>query len=95
VTLPTASEGSRPAWHLYVVRSDRADQLGAALREARRRGPRVLPPTVAPPAPLAVDIELPATDEAARTSLALPIGPTLRAAQVDEVAAAIRATLVP
>jgi dTDP-4-amino-4,6-dideoxygalactose transaminase len=44
---------------------------------------------------LAVDIELPATDEAARTSLALPIGPTLRAAQVDEVAAAIRATLVP
>jgi dTDP-4-amino-4,6-dideoxygalactose transaminase len=95
VTLPTASEGSRPAWHLYVVRSDRADQLGAALRErgvearAYYRRPLHRQPA------LAVDIELPATDEAARTSLALPIGPTLRAAQVDEVAAAIRATLVP
>jgi dTDP-4-amino-4,6-dideoxygalactose transaminase len=42
---------------------------------------------------LAADVELPGTDEAARTNLALPIGPSLRAEQVDEVLSAIASTL--
>jgi len=94
ITPPTASNGSQPAWHLYVVRSERADELGAALLErgiearAYYRRPIHRQPS------LAVELELPGTDEAARTSLALPIGPTLGAEQVAEVAAAIRATLV-
>ena len=39
---------------------------------------------------MAVDVELPATAAVARTNLALPIGPWLTAAQVDEVVAAVR-----
>src|SRR3954447_7161244 len=33
VTLPRATDGSRPAWHLYVIRHDDADALHAALVE--------------------------------------------------------------
>jgi dTDP-4-amino-4,6-dideoxygalactose transaminase len=76
-----------------VIRSERADELGAALRdrgiEARAYYRR---PIHRQPA-LAVELDLPGTDEAARTSLALPIGPTLSAAQVEEVAVAIRTSL--
>ena len=32
VSLPAATAGSQPAWHLYVIRSGRADELEAALR---------------------------------------------------------------
>src|SRR5690242_6813765 len=34
VTLPSRAPDASPAWHLYVVRSERADALEAALREA-------------------------------------------------------------
>ncbi|MGD0198634.1 MAG: DegT/DnrJ/EryC1/StrS family aminotransferase [Solirubrobacteraceae bacterium] len=94
VALPQATRGARPAWHLYVIRSERADELGEALRaggiEARAYYRR---PIHRQPA-LMADVELPGTDEAARTSLALPIGPTLRSAQVGAVAEAVRAALV-
>ncbi|MGD0385699.1 MAG: DegT/DnrJ/EryC1/StrS family aminotransferase [Solirubrobacteraceae bacterium] len=93
VALPRAAPGSTPAWHLYVVRSAHADALESALRmrgiEARAYY-RV--PIHRQPA-LAADIELPGTDEAARTNLALPIGPSLRAQQVDEVFGAIASAL--
>ncbi len=92
VALPRATAGSAPAWHLYVVRSERADALGADLRaqgiEARAYY-RV--PIHRQPA-MAADVALPATDEAARTSLALPIGPSLSAAQVEQIVAAVRAS---
>ncbi len=44
-------------------------------------------------APFAGDVELPATDEVARTHLALPISPVLSAEQAGEVVAAVRAVL--
>jgi dTDP-3-amino-3,4,6-trideoxy-alpha-D-glucose transaminase len=38
-------------------------------------------------------VQLPATDELARTHLALPMSPVLRAEQAAEVVAAVRAVL--
>jgi dTDP-3-amino-3,4,6-trideoxy-alpha-D-glucose transaminase len=96
VTLPVASSGSTPAWHLYVVRSERADELAAGLREqgigckTYYRTPVHRQPAMAG---FAAGVRLPVTDELARTHLALPISPVLSDAQVGEVVAAVRATL--
>ena len=90
VRLPVSTPGTRPAWHLYVIRSEGAEALEASL-DARGIGARryYRVPTHRQPA-LATDIELPVTTRVARTNLALPIGPCLTAAQADEVVAAIR-----
>jgi len=92
VTLPVASSGSRPAWHLYVVHSERCDELAAAGIEARAY---YRTPVHRQPAMLAFAgaAELPATDALARTHLAIPISPALRAEQAAEVVAATRSVL--
>jgi dTDP-4-amino-4,6-dideoxygalactose transaminase len=96
VTIPVATRGSSPAWHLYVVRSERADELAAGLAsagvEARAyyRTPVHRQPAMAP---FASGSELPATDELARTHLAIPMSPVLSAEQAAEVTAAARAVL--
>ncbi len=93
VETPVAAPGSRPAWHLYVVRHPRAAELAVALSE-RGIGARQYYATPvhaqAPMAPYARTHDLPGTAEAARTHLAIPMAPTLTGEQVDEVAAAIR-----
>jgi dTDP-4-amino-4,6-dideoxygalactose transaminase len=91
---PVATPGSRPAWHLYVVRHPQADALGAALTQrgigarAYYRTPVHAQPPMAPYAPA---VPLPGTEEAARTHLAIPMSAALTADQVDEVADAVRA----
>ncbi|CAN5188294.1 DegT/DnrJ/EryC1/StrS family aminotransferase [soil metagenome] len=96
VTLPVASHGSEPAWHLYVVRSEHADVLAAGLAEhgigckAYYRTPVHRQPAMAS---FAAGVDLPVTDELARTHLALPMSPVLSAEQAAEVVAAVRATL--
>ena len=98
VRLPMPAAGASPAWHLYVVRSERADALEAALRAARigvkayYRVPIHRQPAMRE---LAGDVELPVTDELARTHLALPMSPVLTREQADEVAAAARSILAP
>jgi dTDP-3-amino-3,4,6-trideoxy-alpha-D-glucose transaminase len=97
VALPRAAPGARPAWHLYVVRHDRADDLAAALAErgiggkAYYRVPTHRQPAMAE---WGAGVELPGTDEAARTHLAIPMSPVLDAEQAAEVTAAVRAALV-
>ena len=94
VTLPVATEGSQPAWHLYVARHERADELLAVLKDAGigarsyYRLPTHLQPAMAPYAPT---VELPGTAEAARTNMALPMSPVLTREQADEVVAAMGA----
>jgi dTDP-3-amino-3,4,6-trideoxy-alpha-D-glucose transaminase len=94
VGIPRAAPGSEPAWHLYVVRDDDAAELETRLRakgiECRGyyRTPVHRQAAMAPYAPAG---DLPGTDEAARTHLALPIFPTLSEADVAEVVAAVRA----
>src|SRR4051812_35078762 len=94
--LPVTDDGVEAAWHLYVVRHERADELHAALREAGIGSkPYYRVPLHRPP-PLqayAAGVELPATDLVARTHLALPMSPVLGPGQAAEVVAAARSTL--
>ena len=96
VALPVAAAGAEPAWHLYVVRSERADELEAGLPAAGIgcKG-YYRTPVHRQPAMRAFDAgaELPVTDELARTHLALPMSPVLSAGQAAEVVAAVRAVL--
>jgi dTDP-4-amino-4,6-dideoxygalactose transaminase len=96
VALPVPAPGAEPAWHLYVVRHQRSDALAAGLA-ARGIGCRAYYRTPVHRQPAmraaAAGVELPATDELARTHLALPMSPVLGAAQAAEVVAAARAAL--
>ncbi len=95
VALPVCGDGAEPAWHLYVVRSARADELAAGLAaagigcRAYYRTPLHRQEALRPWA----GADLPVTDELARTHLALPMSPVLDAAQAAEVVAAVRAVL--
>ena len=94
VTLPRPVAGAEPAWHLFVVRTDEAEALEAALNAAgigARRYYTVPVHRQPAMAGLAPGLELPMTDELARTNLALPMSPALGAEQVAEVVAAVRA----
>ena len=94
VALPVPTDGAQPAWHLYVVRSERADDVAAALREAGH-GHKVYYRTPVHKQPAmreyAGDTELPGTAEAARTHLAIPMSPVLSAEQAAEVTETVRA----
>jgi dTDP-3-amino-3,4,6-trideoxy-alpha-D-glucose transaminase len=93
VTLPRATIGAEPAWHLFVVRHPEADRLAAALSE-QGIGCRAYyrTPVHAQPAMRAWGGEatLPGTAEAARTHLAIPISPVLSDEQVEQVVGAVR-----
>src|SRR5215213_7356576 len=92
-TLPVPTPSSDPAWHLYVIRHDGADELADALgaagigHKAYYRVPSHLQPAMAEFAPPA---ELPGTAEAARTHLAIPMSAVLSREQADEVVGAVR-----
>ena len=85
---------ANPAWHLYVVTHPRADELLATLNaddiqaRAYYRVPLHRQPSMAP---YVNGVELPVTDELARTIAALPISPVLTEDQVAQVAQAVAA----
>jgi dTDP-4-amino-4,6-dideoxygalactose transaminase len=91
--LPATPPGADPAWHLYVVTHPRAGDALAALGErgVQARGyyrtPLHRQPAMAPFAD--ASLELPVTDELARTNIALPMSPVLGPEQAEEVVAAI------
>jgi dTDP-3-amino-3,4,6-trideoxy-alpha-D-glucose transaminase len=99
VALPVRLDGVEHVHHLYVVRGDRADDLAAALGQSQigARGYYRVPihrqPATARFAP--EGLELPGTDEVARTHLALPMGPELSEEHVREVVAACASSLSP
>jgi dTDP-4-amino-4,6-dideoxygalactose transaminase len=75
VTLPSPSEGARHAYHLYVVRSERELPIGRSYyRTPVHRQPAI-----------ESGVDLPGTEEAARTNRALPMGIDLTEDQVHEV----------
>jgi dTDP-3-amino-3,4,6-trideoxy-alpha-D-glucose transaminase len=88
VALPEPVEGAEHAYHLYVVRHERADELAAALQE-RGIGARgyYRVPVHRQPAmePYGGGVDLPVTDELARTHLALPMGTGLTDDAIHEV----------
>jgi dTDP-3-amino-3,4,6-trideoxy-alpha-D-glucose transaminase len=93
VDLPRQVDGCEPAWHLYVIRHRRADELVEALKAAGignkiyYRVPAHAQPAMRDHAPA---VDLPGTDEAARTHVAIPMSPVLSREQAAEVVAAIR-----
>jgi dTDP-4-amino-4,6-dideoxygalactose transaminase len=96
VLLPVATHGATAAWHVYVARSPRADELLAALNAAGIGArPYYRLPVHRQPAMLdlvsgASGLSLPGTEEAARTHLALPISAAITREQVAEVVDAVR-----
>ncbi len=97
VTPPAVPPGAEPAWHLYIATHPRADELIAGLADhgvqarAYYRTPLHEQAAMAPWAPPAGS--LPATDELARTNLALPMNAALDSERVGEVVAALAAVL--
>ncbi len=93
VTLPRASAGSSPAWHLYVVRAPDPQQLARDLADqgvGARSYYQVPVHEQAPMRGYAPSGPLPGTEEAARTNLAIPISPVLNEARAREVVDAVR-----
>jgi dTDP-3-amino-3,4,6-trideoxy-alpha-D-glucose transaminase len=96
VALPRATGGAAPAWHLYVIRHTQADAIATGLAQAGHgqkayyRTPVHRQPAMAR---WGAGAALPATDEVARTHLAIPVSPVLTAAQAVEVTGAIGAVL--
>jgi dTDP-4-amino-4,6-dideoxygalactose transaminase len=93
--LPVTPADAEPAWHLYVVTHPNADDAIAQLSNggvgarAYYRTPVHLQPAMARYA--AGTPPLPATDELARTNIALPISPVLAGEQAAAVVAALAA----
>ncbi len=94
VALPRPTAGASPAWHLYVVGDPQVERLEAALAAADiGHKPYYRTPVHRQP-PMrewGAGVELPATEHAARTHLAIPMSPVLTREQADEVVAAVRA----
>jgi dTDP-4-amino-4,6-dideoxygalactose transaminase len=105
VTLPQVGNGggigsargteSEPAWHLYVVRTETPEKLGADLA-ARGIGARDYYRTPVHEQPAMREFAptrlLPGTEIAAGTNLAIPISPVLDEEQAREVVDAVRAS---
>lgn len=98
VRLPVATGGTEHVYHLYVARHDSPDELVAALGEAgvQARGYYRRPVHLQPGMERfgGESLDLPGTDEVARTNIALPMGPDLDQGAVAEVVGAVRSALV-
>ncbi len=92
--LPQPVAGCSPAWHLYVVSDPDVESLEAALTAADvgfkpyYRTPVHRQP---PMAAWGAGLELPATEQAARNHLAIPMSPVLSREDAEQVVAAVRA----
>jgi dTDP-4-amino-4,6-dideoxygalactose transaminase len=94
LTLPHATAGSSPAWHLYVVSDPHVERIEAALAAAGVGHKGYYRTPVHRQAAMrewGAGVELPGTEQAARTHLAIPMSPVLTREQADQVVAAIRA----
>jgi dTDP-3-amino-3,4,6-trideoxy-alpha-D-glucose transaminase len=93
MTLPRPVDGASPAWHLYVVGHPEVERLESALKDAEVGHKAYYRTPVHRQAAMrewGAGVELPATEEAARRHLAIPLSPVLSRGQVGEVVAAIR-----
>jgi dTDP-4-amino-4,6-dideoxygalactose transaminase len=90
--LPRPVDGCDPAWHLYVIRHPRAEELAGALGAAGIGNKRYYGRPLHRQEAMRPwsDVELPGTDEAARIHLAIPMSPVLTREQAEEVVAAVR-----
>ncbi len=95
VALPAPVAGASPAWHLYVVGDPHVERLEGALAAAGIGCKPYYRTPVHRQAAMrewAAGIELPGTEHAARTHLAIPMSPVLTREQADQVVAALHAS---
>jgi dTDP-3-amino-3,4,6-trideoxy-alpha-D-glucose transaminase len=93
VRLPHPVDGASPAWHLYVIVDPEVERLEEAFKAAEIGHKAYYRTPVHRQVAMrawGAGVELPATDEAARAHLAIPMSPMLTREQVDEVVAAAR-----
>jgi dTDP-4-amino-4,6-dideoxygalactose transaminase len=96
VGLPRASTGSRPAWHLYVVRHPRAAELVPALAERGVGARRYYATPIHAQAPMRdyapadPATALPNTVGLAAEHLAIPISAAISGDELEQVAKALR-----
>lgn len=98
VELPSPVEGSSPAWHLYVIGSERIEQVEAALAAAgvgHKPYYRLPVHRQAAMRRWGEGVELPGTERAARRHLAIPMSPVLTSEMAEQVVAAVRRGLAP
>jgi dTDP-3-amino-3,4,6-trideoxy-alpha-D-glucose transaminase len=91
VALPHPVQGASPAWHLYVVGHPHVERLERMLTAAEIGHKAYYRTPVHRQQAMREwgdGVELPATDHAARTHLAIPMSPVLTADQAREVVAA-------
>ncbi len=92
--LPQPVSGASPAWHLYVVCHPEVERLEGALAAADIGHKAYYRTPVHRQMAMrewGAGVELPGTDRAAETHLAIPMSPVLTREQVDEVVAAASA----
>ena len=94
VALPRAVDGASPAWHLYVVGHPEV-RAAAKARSPRRTSAtsayyRTPVHRQAAMREWGAGVELPGTEQAARTHLAIPMSPVLTREQAEQVVAAAR-----
>lgn len=92
-SLPRAVGKSSPAWHLYVIAHPEVERVEASLKAAGVGHKGYYRTPVHRQVSMlgyANGIELGATEQAARTHLAIPLNPLLTREQADTVVAAIR-----
>ncbi len=94
VTVPMECEWGRHVYHLYVIRSDRRDELQAFLKQKGIASEVYypLPPHLSVPCRKFgyKEGQFPFAEQASRETLALPLYPELSGTQQDEVVNAIR-----
>jgi dTDP-3-amino-3,4,6-trideoxy-alpha-D-glucose transaminase len=93
VTLPCAVDGASPAWHLYVIAHPHPERLEGALAAAdigHKPYYRLPVHRQAAMSEWGAGVDLPGTEQAARTHLAIPMSPLLTREQVEQVVAAAR-----
>jgi dTDP-3-amino-3,4,6-trideoxy-alpha-D-glucose transaminase len=95
LALPRPVAGCSPAWHLYVVSHPDPQHLEAALTAAGIGNKPYYRTPIHRQASMRAwggHVELPGTEQAARTHLAIPMSPVLSSEQAAEVVAAVRAS---
>ncbi len=95
VTVPVECEWGRHVYHLYIVRSERRDELQAFLKEKGIASEVYypVPPHLAKPCRKfgCKEGDFPHAERASRETLALPLYPELTTEQQDDVIAAVNA----
>jgi dTDP-4-amino-4,6-dideoxygalactose transaminase len=99
VRTPQAGPWAEPVWHLYVIRSERRDELRAALRaEGIETGLHYPLPLHLQPALADLGYsrgDFPVTEAWADELLSLPMFPELERSEIELVAGAVAASAVP